>query len=202
MSGQLPTSPVARSANVSSEQNTIVSVTTSGRVQARQIDGQKFRMTLTYPPMTRAEFAPIKAFLMKQRSRLNTFTVIPPTISNAQGSANETVRVDGAISAGATTFSIQDVGVNSVNGFFKAGDYFRFTGQSKVYMIVEDVNINAVGEATTVTFEPPLRTDVSDTTEIIYDNVDFTVRQTNDVQEFSIGTTNLFQYELDVLESL
>ena len=202
MSGQFPTSPVARSANITSQQDTIVSVTTSGRKQARQIDGQRFAITLTFPPMSRAEFAPIKAFVMKQRSQLENFTLIPPTENSSQGSVNETVRVDGAVSAGATTFSIQDVGVNSVNGFFKAGDYFRFSGQNKVYMIIEDVNINAVGEATTITFEPPLRSSVSDTTEIIYDNVDFTVSLTNDIQEFSIGTTNYYTYEIDVVEVL
>jgi len=73
MSGQFPTSPVANSANIRSLQRTIVSVTTSGRKQARQIDGQRFAITLDFPPMTRAEFAPIKAFVMKQRSQLNNF---------------------------------------------------------------------------------------------------------------------------------
>jgi len=65
-------------------------------------------------------------------------------------------------------------------------------------MVVEDQSDISTG---TLTIEPPLRSAVS-STDIIYDNVPFTVRQTNDVQEFSIGTTNLFQYELDVLESL
>ena len=200
MSGQLPTSPVARNADVRSEQNTIVSVTTSGRVQARQIDGQKFRISLVYPPMTRAEFAPIKAFLMKQRSRLNTFTVIPPTISNAQGVANTIISTNASISAGATSCTVDNMTV-STSGILKAGDYFRFTGQEKVYMVVEDLDSDGYGEGT-LTFEPPLRSNVADDVALIYDNVDFTVRQTNDVQEFSIGTTNLFQYELDVLESL
>ena len=192
MSGQLPTSPVARNASVASEQNTIVSVTTSGRVQARQIDGQKFRISLVYPPMTRAEFAPIKAFLMKQRSRLNTFTVIPPTISNALGTAGGTPT--GTASAGDTSITLGGTGT----GTLKAGDYIKFNNHDKVYMVVEDQSDISTG---TLTIEPPLRSAVS-STDIIYDNVPFTVRQTNDVQEFSIGTTNLFQYELDVLESL
>ena len=192
MSGQLPTSPVARNASVSSEQNTIVSVTTSGRVQARQIDGQKFRISLAYPPMTRTEFAPIKAFLMKQRSRLNTFTVIPPTISNAQGTASGTPT--GTASAGDTSITLGGTGT----GTLKAGDYIKFANHNKVYMVVEDQSDISTG---TLTIEPPLRSSISGE-NITYDNVPFTVRQTNDVQEFSIGTTNLFQYELDVLESL
>ena len=192
MSGQLPTTPVAKNANIRSEQNTLVSVTTSGRVQARQIDGQKFSITLAYPPMTRSEFAPIKAFLMKQRSRLNTFTVIPPTIADALGTAGGTPT--GTANAGDTSITLGGTGT----GTLKAGDYIKFDNHDKVYMVVEDQSDISTG---TLTIEPPLRSAVSGT-DIIYDNVSFTVRLTNDIQEFSIGTTNLYQYELDVIESL
>ena len=200
MSGQFPTSPVARSANITSQQDTIVSVTTSGRKQARQIDGQRFAITLAFPPMTRSEFAPIKAFVMKQRSQLENFTLIPPTEGNAQGVATETISVNGALTAGTTTASIDGM-ATSTNGILKAGDYFRFTGQEKVYMAVADLDSDGSGEGT-LTFEPPLRSNVADNVALIYDNVDFTVSLTNDVQEYSIGTTNLYAYELDVAEVL
>lgn len=192
MSGQLPTSPTPKAANISSEQKTITSVTTSGRVQARQIDGQKFAMTLQYPPMTRAEFSPIKAFLMKQRSRLETFTVIPPdTEADAQGTVAGLPTGTG--SAGDTSITLGGTGTGSL----KAGDYIKFD-HDKVYMVVEDKSDISSGS---ITIEPPLRSAISSAT-ITYDNVPFTVRLRNDVQEFSIGTTNLYQYELDVIESL
>jgi hypothetical protein len=200
MSGQFPTSPVARSANIRSLQNTIVSVTTSGRKQARQIDGQRFAITLQFPPMSRSEFAPIKAFIMKQRSQLENFTLIPPTESNAQGVASGTISVDGALTSGTTTATIDGMTV-STNGIFKAGDYFRFTGQQKVYMAVEDLNSDGYGEGT-LTFEPPLRASVADNNVIIYDNVDFTVSLTNDIQEFDLGVNNYYSYEIDVVEVL
>jgi len=200
MAGQFPTSPVASDAQIGSEQNTIVSVTTSGRVQTRQIDGQKFTITLDYAPMTRANFAPIKAFLMKQRSRLNTFTVIPPVVSNAQGVASTVISTNASVSAGATTCTIDGM-TTSTNGILKAGDYFRFTGQDKVYMAVEDLDADGSGEGT-LTFEPPLRTDVTDNTIIIYDNVDFTVRLKNDIQEYNIVTNDLYKYQIDLIENL
>ena len=200
MSGQFPTSPVARSANITSQQDTIVSVTTSGRKQARQIDGQRFAITLAFPPMTRSEFAPIKAFVMKQRSQLENFTLIPPTESNAQGVASTVISTNASVSAGATTCTVDGM-TTSTNGILKAGDYFRFTGQQKVYMAVADLDSDGSGEGT-LTFEPPLRTAVADNTILIYDNVDFTVSLTNDIQEYSIGTTNLYAYELDVAEVL
>ena len=200
MSGQFPTSPVAKSANIGSAQNTIVSVTTSGRVQARQIDGQKFTITLDYAPMSRSNFAPIKAFIMKQRAKLNTFTVIPPIVSNAQGVASGTISVDGAISAGATTCTIDGM-ATSTSDILKAGDYFRFTSQDKVYMAVADLDSDGSGEGT-LTFEPPLRSDIANDVALIYDNVDFTVRLSNDIQEYSIVTNDLYKYQIDLIENL
>jgi hypothetical protein len=200
MSGTFPASPVASSASISSQQNTIVSTTTSGRRQARQIDGQRFRMTISFPPMSRAEFSPINAFIIKQRSQLETFTYSPPTISSPLGVASGVIRVNGAILAGVTSVAIDGM-ANSTSGVFKAGDYFRFTGQNKVYMVMADVASNGSGQGT-LTFEPPLRTGVSDNAILIYSSVDFTLGLVADVQEFNIGTENLFQYQLDVIEVL
>ena len=200
MSGTFPASPVASSVSISSQQNTIVSTTTSGRRQARQIDGQRFRMTISFPPMSRAEFSPINAFIIKQRSQLETFTYAPPTISSPLGVASGVIRVNGAILAGVTSVAIDGM-ANSTSGVFKAGDYFRFTGQNKVYMVMADVASNGSGQGT-LTFEPPLRTGVSDNAILIYSGVDFTLGLVADVQEFNIGTENLFQYQLDVIEVL
>ena len=200
MSGTFPTSPAPRNANIRSQQTTIVSVTASGRKQARQIDGQKFAITLQFPTMTRAEFAPIQAFIMKQRSRLENFTIVPPTVKNALGVASGTISVDGALTAGTTTANIDGMTV-STNGILKAGDYFRFTGQDKVYMAVEDLDSDGFGEGT-LTFEPPLRANVNDDVAIKYDNVDFTVSLTNDIQEFDVGVQEYFNYEIDLIEVL
>lgn len=200
MSGQFPTSPAPKDASIGSVQNTIVSVTTSGRVQTRQIDGQKFSITLDYPPMSRSNFAPIKAFIMKQRARLNTFTVIPPIVSDAQGVASGTISVDGAITSGVTSCTIDGM-ATSTSDILKAGDYFRFTGQDKVYMAVADLDSNGSGEGT-LTFEPPLRSNVANDVALVYDNVDFTVRLTNDIQEYSIVTNDLYKYQIDLIENL
>ena len=200
MSGTFPSTPATKSVGISSKQNTIVSTTTSGRRQARQIDGQRFGLVLQFPVMTRAEFAPIMAFIMKQRSQLESFQYVPATVSTTRGVATGVISVNGSVSAGATSCSIDGM-ANSTNGVFKAGDFFRFTGQNKVYMIVEDVNSNGSGQGT-LTFEPPLRANVADNAVLIYSNVDFTVGLTGDIQEFNISTENYFQYEIDLIEVL
>ena len=200
MSGTFPSTPTTNAVSISSQQNTIVSTTSSGRRQARQIDGQRFKLILSFPVMTRSEFAPILAFIMKQRSQLESFQYTPATMASTNGVASGVISVAGAISAGATSCTIDGM-ANSTSGVLKAGDFFRFTGQSKVYMCVADVNSNGSG-AGTLTFEPPLRSNVSDNAVLIYNNVDFTVGLTNDVQEFRVGTENYFQYEVDLIEVL
>jgi hypothetical protein len=200
MSGTFPSSPVPRNVAISTNQNTIVTTTASGRRQARQIDGQRFRLRLSFPIMTRTEFAPILAFIMKQRSQMESFTYTPPTVDDALGVASGVISVNGAISAGVTSVAIDGM-ANSTSGVFKAGDLFRFTGQNKVYMCVGDVSSNGSGQGT-LTFEPPLRANVSDNAVLIYSNVDFTVGLTGDIQEFIIGTENYFQYEIDLIEVL
>jgi hypothetical protein len=200
MSGTFPSSPVPRNVAISTNQNTIVTTTASGRRQARQIDGQRFRLRLSFPVMTRTEFAPILAFIMKQRSQMESFTYTPPTVEDALGVASGVISVNGAISAGVTSVAIDGM-ANSTSGVFKAGDLFRFTGQNKVYMCVGDVSSNGSGQGT-LTFEPPLRSNVADNAVLIYSNVDFTVGLTGDIQEFIIGTENYFQYEIDLIEVL
>ena len=200
MSGTFPSSPAPRDVAISTNQNTIVTTTASGRRQARQIDGQKFRLRLRFPVMTRSQFAPILAFIMKQRSQMESFQYVPPTIDDALGVASGVISVNGAISAGVTSVAIDGM-ANSTSGVFKAGDYFRFTGQTKVYMVMSDVSSNGSGQGT-LTFEPPLRANVADNAVLIYSNVDFTVGLTGDIQEFNISTENYFQYEIDLIEVL
>jgi hypothetical protein len=200
MSGTFPSTPTTKGVSITSQQNTIVSTTVSGRRQARQIDGQRFKLTLSFPIMTRSEFAPILAFIMKQRSQLESFQYTPATMASSNGVASGVIRVNGAISAGVTSVAIDGM-ANSTSGIFKAGDFFRFTGQNKVYMCVADVSSNGSGQGT-LTFEPPLRTGVADNAILIYSSVDFTVGLTNDVQEFRVGTENYFQYEVDLIEVL
>jgi len=100
VSGTFPNSPAFNSLEVSSVQPTFVSRTISGRRQARQIAGQFFAMTATFPPMSRTEFAPINAFIMKQRGQYETFQLILPVLSTGRGTPAGIPLVKGASQTG------------------------------------------------------------------------------------------------------
>ena len=196
MSGTYPTTPEFRSINFGSEQRTKVSTTDSGKMFSTQVDGQRFKFSATYPPMSRSDFAPVLAFIMKQRSQKETFQIALPDLKNAKGNVSGSVLVKTAHTAGDTTIT-----VDAMTGTLKAGDLVKFAGDTKVYMVVADVTADGSNEAT-LTIEPPLRSAISDNTAVTYDGVEFTVRLTNDLQQFSTDDLDTFKFEVDFIEAL
>ncbi len=205
MSGSFPTSASFETLGLSSIQNTIISKSISGKKLSRQIDNQRFRFTIKIIVGKRSDiYGELMAFIMKQRGSKENFTVSPPELKSARGSETQVVSVNGSHTAGDTTIAMDGFGADSA-GRLKAGDYITFAGQTKVYMIVSDVTPSS--SAATVTIEPPLRSALSDDAVVSYNNVNFTVHLTNDVQEFGVvGATKdgdlLYQFEFDVEESL
>jgi hypothetical protein len=206
MSGAFPISSAKfQSLGITSIQNTIISKSVSGKKLARQIDNQRFAFTIRIITGTRSDvYGELMAFIIKQRSGKENFTIIPPEVKNARGNETGTILVNGSHAVGDTTIAVDGHANNNPNAF-KSGDFIKFASHNKVYMIVADVQ--ASGNASTLTIEPPLLTALSDNSAVIYDNVPFTVHLTNDVQEFgAVGTANdgafLYQFEFDVEETL
>ena len=206
MSGAFPISTSKfETMGFKSIQNTIISKSQSGKKLARQIDNQRFGFTARIITAKRDEvYGSLMAFIIKQRSGKENFTIIPPELKNAKGHENGTVLVNGSHSVGDTTIAMDGFAHDGTQRF-KAGDLLNFAGQTKVYMVVEDVTSSS--NSATVTIEPPLISAISDNATVTYDNVTFTVHLTNDIQEFgAVGNSNdgnlLYQFEFDVEESL
>jgi len=198
MSGALPTSPEFNALSFKDEVNTLVSVSDSGRRFARQIDNQRWKFTCRYVNLSRVEFAPIFAFITKQRGSKETFTITPPNLKNALGSETTTISVNGSHTAGDTTIAID--GFNSdTSGSLLAGDFLKFSSHTKVYQVVSDVTPSS--NAATVTIEPPLIEALANDSTVTYDAVPFTVYLTSGVQSYSMGINNLYNYEFDVCEA-
>ena len=190
---------------IRSIQNTIISKSQSGKKLARQIDGQRFAFTAQIITGKRSDiYGELMAFIIKQRSQKENFTIIPPEIEDARGVETGTLAVNGSHTVGDTTIAIDGFAADTANRLRK-GDYIKFNGHTKVYMVIEDVTSSS--GAATVTIEPPLTTALSDDEAVAYDNIPFTVHLTNDVQEFGAVSADkdgnvLYQFELDVEEAL
>jgi hypothetical protein len=199
MSGAFPISTAKfESLGIKSIQNTIISKTVSGKKLARQIDGQRWGFTARVITAKRSDvYGDLMAFIVKQRSGKENFTIIPPEVEDARGTASGIPH--GTASAGDTSITLGGTGT----GTLKAGDMIKFANHDKVYMVVADQSDISTG---TLTIEPPLTTAVS-SSNITFDNVPFTVHLTNDVQEFGVAGADkdgnaLYQFEFDVEEAL
>jgi len=199
MAGAFPISSAKfESLGIKSIQNTIISKTVSGKKLARQIDGQRWSFTARIITAKRSDvYGELMAFIIKQRSGKENFTIVPPEVEDARGTATGTP--NGTASAGDTSITLGGTGT----GTLKAGDFIKFANHDKVYMVVADQSDISTGS---LTIEPPLTTAVS-SSDITYDNVAFTVYLTNDIQEFGVVGADkdgnaLYQFEFDVEESL
>ena len=197
MSGTLPLTDF-NALNFKSNQKTLVSSADDGTQFTRQVDGQRFSFTLSFPLKSRTEINPLIAFIMKQRSRKETFTItLPQYIGNAKGTVAGSPT--GTASAGATSITLG----GTRSGSLLAGDLIKFASHNKIYMVVTD---NSDISSGTLTIEPPLKETISGSA-ITFDSVPITVRLTNDIQEFSsnINDVNgelLYNFELDVVEAI
>ena len=203
MSGAFPISSAKfETMGIKSIQNTIISKSVSGKKLARQIDNQRFAFSVRIITGKRSDvYGDLMAFIVKQRSGKENFTIIPPEIEDARGNETGTVLVNGVHAVGDTTIT-----VDAMTGTLKAGDFIKFAGHDKVYMVVADVTADGSNEAT-LTIEPPLLTALADNEVVTYDSVPFTVHLINDMQEFGVVGADkdgnaLYQFEFDVEESL
>ena len=190
-------------------QPTAVSVTNSGRVTSRSIVGHRWKIDITYNPMTRNDFEPVFNFLMEKRGRLKPFEIVLPQYNAPRSTVTSTIAVDGAITAGATNFMVD--GVSS--GSLRPGDMFNFTDSSnsnhkKVYQVTR-VLTNAdylTGNQPTDSSHrvyyvtPSIEKSVSNNSTLDYTPT-FRVMLTSDVMEYRLQTNNLYQFSLNLEEA-
>lgn len=187
--------------------------TNSGRVTSRSIAGHHWSIGITYNPMTRDEFEPIYNFLLEKRGRLKPFFVVLPQHVTTRTATSGTISVQGSITAGDSNFLID--GMSSVTGGLRPGDMFNFSdsGNSnhhKIYKVVRvatssdrlasDTALNTSDERRLYVV-PPVEKDVTDNSTIDYGNPMFRVVQKSDVQEYSLGTNNLYTFSLNLEEA-
>ena len=140
--------PGFASIKLDSIQPTAVSVTNSGRVTSRSIVGHRWKIDITYNPMTRDQFEPVFNFLMEKRGRLKPFEVVLPQYSAPRTALNVAsgtqLTVDGAITAGVPFFKADNHG-HATTGGMRPGDYFTFndsnnSNHKKAYRVTSVTN--------------------------------------------------------------
>lgn len=191
MSGTFPTSPEPASITRTSITPTLISVSHSLKRQVRARGVQQWSFTLKYPPQRRATMAPLEAFLAAQRGQYSTFTFVPPVFGSSSGTVSGTVTINGAHAAG-----VNSIAILGLTGALKAGDFVKFAGHNKVYMLTADAT-------TTLTIEPPLYAALTTGEAVTYSNVPVTCALASDSHSATLNPGNLTDgFELQLVEAL
>jgi len=199
MAGTFPTAGFT-TMEFKSNTQTRTTQTLSGRTQRAQINSQHFSFKLVSPPLSREDYMPIMAFIMKQGGKFDSFTVVPPLISSTRGTASGTITcVEATTSDYDNSATSSNVPVSGGTGTLKSGDLIKFSNHDKVYMLTEDVNLDG-STIDALPIFPTLRTATTSSTTVQYNNVPFKVFLTSDQQQFSVGNPELFTYEINVRE--
>jgi hypothetical protein len=209
--------PGFASVTFSSEAPIQTSRTNSGRVITRSIAGHKWNINITYNPMTRDQFEPVYSFLLEKNGRLNPFFVKLPQNANSRNAAFTSA--DATITTATTGTKgagfILQAGHNTTEATQpQPGDMFTISDSNdslhtKAYRVTRVMGNSTYNSAlhsqpTTaqriVYFTPHLQRDVAQGATCDYTPL-VRVMLKADVQSYSLGTNNLFQFSLNLEEA-
>jgi hypothetical protein len=209
--------PGFASVTFASEAPIQTSRTNSGRVITRSIAGHKWNINIRYNPMTRDQFEPVYSFLLEKNGRLNPFFVKLPQNANSRNaaftSANATITTATTGTKGAG-FILQ-AGHNTTEATQpQPGDMFTITDSNdslhtKAYRVTRVMGNSTYNSAlhsqpTTaqriVYFTPHLQRNVAQGATCDYTPL-VRVMLKADVQSYSLGTNNLFEFSLQLEEA-
>ena len=208
--------PGFASVSFSSESPIQMSRTNSGRVITRSIAGHKWSIQIKYNPMTRDQFEPVYNFLLEKNGRLNPFFVKLPQQATSRNaafvSANPTITT--ATTGAAGSGFILQAGHNTTEATQpQPGDMFTITDtndslHTKAYRVTRVMGNGTYNSAlhsqpTTaqriVYFTPHLQRAVGQGATCDYTPL-IRVMQVADVQQYNLGTNNLYEFSLSLEE--
>jgi len=147
--------------------------------------------------LTRAEIAPLWAFIQAQAGQSHSFDFTAP-FQSSLGSMAGTPIVDGADQMGA---SVNLKGfLPDQSGVLKAGDYLRLAGHHKAYTVTADVGSDATGLAS-VPLAPALQASPLDGAAVAADGI-FRCRLAADAQELVVTDVLHYGFSVDLIEVL
>lgn len=215
------TGPGYSSVKVDAKFQTLQDKTNSGVLVSRSKAAQGWDISISYNPLTEAEFSPVYSFLLEKQGMLKPFFVPLPQYDNPQDSvlAAQSPSVvfqttEALVFAGTTKLTIDAAGYSPASdGALRPGDMFTITDSSnsshtKAYKITRvETNANYSQTDTQpgsnqlrIHFSPTLQKDVYENATINYINPLVKVIMKSDIISYDLKTDNLYSFSLNLQE--
>ena len=210
--------PGFASVQLTSDQPTMKDITNSGRLLGRAVARHRWKISISYNPMTQAEFMPVYSFIANRRGSIKPFFVslpqhrVPQEGTFATYAASNNLEATASYAAGTTQVLIGKTGYsNTTNKTPTPGDLFTIDGANsnhkKTYMVTRVQTTADYETGTTqpqatqvkIDFMPGFAKAVSNTDDFVFHNPLIKVIA-QDVQQYSLNTNNLYSYKLDLEE--
>ena len=191
-----PQSPSFSAVNFKINTPTLLTSTLSGKSRRVGMGHSYYTFTVKYPSLTRYDYGPIAGYISQLYGPLEAFEIILPELSFTKVGNQTTTTVTTSTAATAGADSVTVTGVATGKNLLRAGDFFKFSNHSKVYMC-----------ATTWTtgnplyFSGSLVKDVPSGTSLVIDSVPFTCILDSSVQEFDVGLGGMTNLQFDLKET-
>ena len=213
--GNFPTVPAPREINIESIQQTLSNISLNMNVQKSTRRNQRWGLKYIYAPLTMEQYKTLWIFINQLQGQYNTCKLTVPHFGTT-GSYNTTKYTAGKVSRTVNNkqvnlYNFQDTFANknatTISGLFKAGDYIRFSGHNKTYLITEDADLGAYNDTddlqqeVTIKIEPELIVQPQANETFVVDG-SFIVALKNDVQNSSMLLNRTHSVALDFIEDV
>lgn len=198
MSGIFPLDIPVKIHALGSRHTTFASRAHSQRRNVRERSGHLWTLTIETPTLKRPDWQRAFAFIVGQRGRYETFTVIPKVVRTPLGKVTGSPLVSGAGQTGRVI--VTDGWTPNVSNILKAGDFLRFQNHTKVYMVTADASSDNLGNAS-ISIEPALLQSPADNEALTVRDVPFTVCRSSDDFKLELDEMGYSRITLDVEES-
>jgi len=197
--------------------------TITGKPINRSNTYSKWKINITYNPMTKAEFNPVFNFLLEKRGNLTPFYISLPQYREAKdplfanNTINELINLTTIVNetGGSSYLEIEEATEWASNtyatGLPQAGDLFTINSDldslhTKAYMIThvethDLYNTLPTNKAIRIHFSPRLQKDTPAGSAVIFGNPLFKVTQVSDIQTFKLNTEGLYSFSLALEEA-
>lgn len=201
MSGTYPSTPEFASVDFKINTPVQTTETVNGRKRRAGFGVSYYTFTGKYNTMPGALLRPVAAFIAKQYGQVESFQIVLPGISYSRGADNAQAVGNAKVKTAATkgAFSVALKGLGANKEVFKAGDFFKFAGHTKVYLVTDDLTSDGAGEGI-LYFSGKLVSNVAVDELLTITAVPFTVMLDQDVDEFTVGIGGLSSLEVNFRE--
>jgi hypothetical protein len=205
---QYPSSPSFQSVNFKLVTPSQVTETNSGKVRRTGYGVSYYTWEVQYPTLTPLQAGTVTGYLAQTFGPQLSFEIILPEISYTKltnqttntctvGSTNSGIGATNTV--GAKVVKLTGCGASKT--VLAAGDFFKFSNHSKVYMCVSPCTADINGDATLYFSGSLTNTVVNGTTTLTITAVPFTAILSEDIQEWSVGYGGLTTLKVGMREN-